>query len=97
MVMKRPMVVFLTRCYLPSGRGWCRARLEAENLLLRQQLVVLRRKSPRRLRLRNVDRLLFMVAEYHCPLATFALGFARLTAFDGAGALFVLGRARTTF
>jgi hypothetical protein len=35
-----------------------RARLEAENLLLRQQLVVLRRKSPTRVKLRNIDRLL---------------------------------------
>jgi hypothetical protein len=37
-----------------------RARLEAENLLLRQQLVVLRRKSPKRLRLWNIDRLLLV-------------------------------------
>ena len=33
-----------------------RARLEAENLILRQQLVILRRKFPRRVRLWNVDR-----------------------------------------
>ena len=37
-----------------------RARLEAENLLLRQQLVVLGRKSPTRVRLRNIDRLLLV-------------------------------------
>src|ERR1700688_3251395 len=37
-----------------------RARLEAENLLLRQQLVVLRRKSPTRVRLWNIDRLLLV-------------------------------------
>ena len=37
-----------------------RARLEAENLLLRQQLVVLQRKSPRRVRLWNIDRLLLV-------------------------------------
>src|SRR6202166_3975671 len=37
-----------------------RARLEAENLLLRQQLVVLRRKSPTRVRLWNTDRLLLV-------------------------------------
>ena len=37
-----------------------RVRLEAENLLLRQQLIVLRRKSPRRVRLRNIDRLLLV-------------------------------------
>ena len=34
-----------------------RARLEAENLLLRQQLAVLRRKSPKRVRLLNIHRL----------------------------------------
>jgi hypothetical protein len=33
-----------------------RARLEAKNLLPRQQLVVLRRKSPKRLSLLNIDR-----------------------------------------
>ena len=37
-----------------------RARLEAENLILRQQLVVLRRKSPARVRLWNIDRLLMV-------------------------------------
>jgi hypothetical protein len=37
-----------------------RARLEAENLLLRQQLIVLRRKSPTRVRLWNIDRLLLV-------------------------------------
>ena len=37
-----------------------RVRLEAENLILRQQLVVLQRKSPARLKLCNIDRLLFV-------------------------------------
>jgi hypothetical protein len=37
-----------------------RARLEAENLLLHQQLAVLRRKSPARGRLWNIDRLLLV-------------------------------------
>jgi transposase InsO family protein len=37
-----------------------RTRLEAENLILRQQLVILRRKFPRRVRLRNIDRLLMV-------------------------------------
>jgi hypothetical protein len=47
MVMKRPMVAFLTQLLLTiRSRFTRRARLEAENLLLRQQLVVLRRKSP---------------------------------------------------
>jgi hypothetical protein len=35
-----------------------RARLEAENLILRQQLVILRRKFPRRVRLWNIDLLM---------------------------------------
>src|SRR6202158_3694654 len=59
MVMKRPMVAFLTQLLLAIRSQFTRrARLEAENLLLRQQLVVLRRKSPTRVRLRNIDRLL---------------------------------------
>ena len=37
-----------------------RAQLEAENLLLRQQLLVLRRRSPTRVRLWNIDRLLLV-------------------------------------
>ena len=35
-------------------------RLEAENLVLRQQVIVLSRKSPARVRLRNIDRLIFV-------------------------------------
>jgi hypothetical protein len=42
------------------SRFMSRARLEAENLLLRQQLIVLRRKSPTRVRLWNIDRLLLV-------------------------------------
>ena len=61
MVMKRPMVAFLTQLLLTIRSQFTRrARLEAENLLLRQQLVVLRRKSPTRVRLRNIDRLLLV-------------------------------------
>jgi hypothetical protein len=37
-----------------------RARLEAENFVLRQQIIVLSRKSLARVRLRNIDRLLFV-------------------------------------
>src|ERR1700730_16541724 len=59
MVMKRPMVAFLTQLLLVI-RSWFarRARLEAENLILRQQLVVLRRQQPKRVRLWNIDGLL---------------------------------------
>src|SRR6202043_1848653 len=61
MVMKRPMVAFLTQLLLTiRSRFTRRARLEAENLILRQQLVVLRRKCPTRVRLWNIDRLLLV-------------------------------------
>src|SRR6202166_303514 len=61
MVMKRPMVAFLSQLLLAVRAQFTRrARLEAENLLLRQQLVVLRRKSPKRARLWNIDRLLLV-------------------------------------
>ena len=55
------MVAFLTRLLLAiRSRFTRRARLEAENLILRQQLVVLRRKSPKRVRLWNIDRLVMV-------------------------------------
>jgi hypothetical protein len=58
MVMKRPMVAFLIQLLLAVRSLLARrARLEAENLILRQQLVVLRRKSPTRLRLWKIDPL----------------------------------------
>ncbi len=55
------MVAFLIQLLL-AIRSWFarRARLETENLILRQQLVVLGRKSPKRVRLWNIDRLLFV-------------------------------------
>jgi len=55
------MVALLAQLLLAiRSRFTRRARLEAENLLLRQQLVVLRRKYPKRLRLWNIDRLLLV-------------------------------------
>jgi hypothetical protein len=42
-----------------------RASLEAENLVLRQQVIVISRKSRSRVRLRNIDRLIF-VWLYRC-------------------------------
>jgi hypothetical protein len=41
--------------------GWFRSRgsLEAENLALRHQLNILRRNSPKKLALSNIDRLVF--------------------------------------
>ena len=55
------MVALLIQLLL-AIRSWFarRARLETENLILRQQLVVLRRKSPKRVRLWNIDRLLLV-------------------------------------
>ena len=94
--MKRPMVTFLTQLLLAiRSRFTRRAWLEAENLLLRQQLVVLRRKSPTRVRLRNIDRLLLMAVstvpvapgrDHHrptgdrTPLAP--MGFPRILALE---------------
>ncbi len=37
-----------------------RQRLEAENAMLRQQLIILARRAPKRLRLTNTDRLVFI-------------------------------------
>jgi hypothetical protein len=59
--MKRPIIAFLTQLLLAiRSRFTRRTRLEAENLILRQQLLVLRRKSPARVRLWNIDRLLLV-------------------------------------
>jgi len=45
-------------CYSVMVHG--RACLEAENLVLRQQLIVLHRQRPKRVRLLNIDRLLMV-------------------------------------
>jgi len=60
------MFAFLAKLLLVVGsRLKSRARLEAENLVLRQQVIVLSRKSRSRVRLRNIDRLIF-VWLYRC-------------------------------
>src|ERR1700732_4489231 len=60
------MFAFLTKLLLLAcSRLKSRASLEAENLVLRQQVIVLSRKSPSRVRLRNIDRLIF-VWLYRC-------------------------------
>jgi hypothetical protein len=60
-VFCRAMVEWLKQlAYALSLRLKTRARLEAENLMLRQQLNVLIRKVPKRLRLTNSDRLLLV-------------------------------------
>src|SRR6202043_2914332 len=60
------MFAFLLKLLLIARtRLKSRASLEAENLVLRQQVIVLSRKSRSRVRLRNIDRLIF-VWLYRC-------------------------------
>ena len=60
------MFAFLIRLLLVARtRLKSRANLEAENLVLRQQVIVLSRKVRSRVRLRNIDRLIF-VWLYRC-------------------------------
>jgi hypothetical protein len=60
-VLERAMLAFLTKLLLIiRSRLRSQARLQAEILILRQQLMVLGRKSPSRVRLRNLDRLILV-------------------------------------
>jgi hypothetical protein len=55
------MVEFLIKLVLVARtRLKTLARLEAENIALRQQVIVLSRKVRSRVRLRNIDRLIFV-------------------------------------
>src|SRR5580704_14750369 len=55
------MVEFLIKLLLVArSKLKSRARLEAENMVLRQQVIVLSRKARSRVRLRNIDRLIFV-------------------------------------
>jgi hypothetical protein len=55
------MFAFLARLLLVArSRLKSRASLEAENLVLRQQVIVLSRKSRSRVQLLNIDRLIFV-------------------------------------
>ena len=55
------MLGWLTRIVLVLRSLFAvRAAREAEILVLRQQLLVLNRKSPKRARLRNIDRLILV-------------------------------------
>ena len=55
------MFVFLIKLWLIARtRLKSRANLEAENLILHQQVIVLSRKSASRVPLRNIDRLIFV-------------------------------------
>ena len=61
MLVEGAMFVFLTKLLLLArSRLKSRASLQAENLVLRQQVIVLSRKSRSRVRLRNIDRLIFV-------------------------------------
>jgi hypothetical protein len=54
-----------------------RAELEAENLVLRQQISVLRRRMPKRPALTNIDRLLFVWLYRWFPSTAGALAIVR--------------------
>jgi transposase InsO family protein len=61
MLLEGAMFEFFTKLLLVArSRFESRARLEAENLVLRRQVIVLSRKSPSQIRLRNIDRLIFV-------------------------------------
>jgi len=60
-ILERPMVEILIKLLLVArSKLKSRARLEAENIVLRQQVIVLSRKARTRLRLRNIDRLILV-------------------------------------
>ena len=62
------MVEFLTKLLLVArSRLKSRVSLEGENIVLRQQVIILSRKAQSRVRLRNIDRLIF-VWLYRCFL-----------------------------
>lgn len=61
MIMERAILAFLTRLLLVvRSRLRFQARLQAEFLVLRQQVLVLTRKRASRVRLRNLDRLILV-------------------------------------
>ena len=60
-ILQRAMLGWLTRILIVLRSLFAvRAAREAEILVLRQQLLVLNRKSPKRARLRNIDRLILV-------------------------------------
>ena len=61
MLLERAMVAFLIKVLLVvRSRLHSQARLQAEILVLRQQVLILDRKSPSRVRLRNLDRVILV-------------------------------------
>ena len=66
-----------------ASRFKARATLEAENLVLRQQVNVLRRRTPKRPHLNNTDRFLFVwLYRWFPSFAGTVLGFGRIGAGD---------------
>src|ERR1700730_11322382 len=66
MLLGSAMLAFLVKLLLVARtRLKSLARLEVENIVLRQQVIVLSRKATSRVRLRNLDRLIF-VWLYQC-------------------------------
>ena len=61
MIIERPMIEFLIKFLLVvRSRLKSRARLEAENIVLRQQMILLSRKARSRARLKNIGRLILI-------------------------------------
>jgi hypothetical protein len=60
-----------------ASRFKSRAKLEAENLILREQVNVLRRQAPKHPHLNNIDRLLFVQLYHWIPAMLEALAIVR--------------------
>jgi hypothetical protein len=60
------------------GRFRSRGALEAENLVLRQQITILRRRAPKRPRFSSIDRLIFVGLYRLFPNVGDALPYIRL-------------------
>ena len=61
MLIERAVFAFLTKLLLiVRSRLHSQARLQAEILVLQQQVLILGRKSPSRVRLRNLDRVILV-------------------------------------
>jgi hypothetical protein len=60
-ILERQMFEFLIKLLVVArSKLKSRARLEAENIVLRQQVIVLSRKARSRVQLKNIDRLIFV-------------------------------------
>jgi hypothetical protein len=73
-----------------ASRFKARATLEAENLVLRQQVNVLRRRTPKRPHLNNTDRFLFVWLYRWFPSVREVVAIVRRPSFAGT----VLGFGR---